>query len=193
MPAFATPAEKPPKVLLALEDGPVEDVAAAVPRAEMSEPSVPFPSKTRSYEGAANVAASLAALKGAVASQVKGTGQKALKKPASCLQAKVKEDRLEREKKSSYEVMKKPASKVSEKLRKAADGKAAAKKLPASSRVKKSTKKTDQKEKKAAKRMRLLATLPPKIRRKCKDGCGRCRWRKECTLSCWRLRGFLFE
>ena len=191
--APATPAEKPPKVLLALEDGPVEDVPAAAPCAEMSEPSVPFPSKTRSDGGAANVAASLAALKGAVASQVKETGQKALKKPASCFQAKMKEDGLQREKKSSYEVLKKPASKVSEKLRKAADGKAAAKKVAASSRVKKPTKKTDQKEKKAAKRMRLLATLPPKIRRKYKDGCGRCRWRKECTLSCWRLRGFLFE
>ena len=192
VPPVATPAEKSPKVLLALEDGPVEDVPAAVPPAEMSKPSFALPSKTISDEGAANVAASLAALKGAVASQVKGTGQKALKKPASSLQAQVKEDSLERGKKLST-VMKKPASKVSEKLCKAAEGKAAAKKPPAASRAKKATKKTNQKETKAAKRMQLLATLPPQIRRKYKDGCGRCRWRKECTLSCWRLRGFLLE
>ena len=190
VPSVAPPLGKPNK-LLALEDGQVDDVATSVPVPEMSQQPVPCTVKTVADEGPANVTSTLAALKGVVNSQA-GIGQRALKKPASALQTKVKEDKLEKDRKNSNKTMKKPAASVVEKPRKvAASSKAAAKRPAASSKVgKKSTKKSDQREKKASDRLRLLATLPPKVRRQFKDGCSRCRCRMECTLSCWRQRGF---
>ena len=40
------------------------------------------------------------------------------------------------------------------------------------------------------KREALLRIIPPALKKKFANGCARCRERKLCTISCWRLRGF---
>ena len=42
----------------------------------------------------------------------------------------------------------------------------------------------------AAQRQALLAKIPAALKKRYKDGCGKCRNRPLCTVSCWRLRGF---
>ena len=39
-------------------------------------------------------------------------------------------------------------------------------------------------------RLRLLESIPKKIRDRWKDGCARCRYRSYCTISCWKSRGW---
>lgn len=39
-------------------------------------------------------------------------------------------------------------------------------------------------------REEIIAKLDVPTRKKFKDGCAKCRWRKLCTLSCWQYRGY---
>lgn len=39
-------------------------------------------------------------------------------------------------------------------------------------------------------REEIIAKLDAPTRKKFKDGCAKCRWRKLCTLSCWQYRGY---
>lgn len=41
-----------------------------------------------------------------------------------------------------------------------------------------------------ARRQRILALVPSKLKNKFRDGCARCYWRAFCTPSCWQLRGY---
>ena len=40
-------------------------------------------------------------------------------------------------------------------------------------------------------RLRLLESIPKKIRDRWKNGCARCRYRSYCTVSCWKSRGWV--
>ena len=181
-PAASCTAREKPQPLLALEDGRVEDTGASV-----AEPQVVAATAVPDA-GANGVAKTLAALKGAVHSQngENGKNHRVLKRPASKSEQSKKE-KIESEQKTAGKVLKKPAAKAAQ----AMPSKAVAKRPAAAMAMKKSPKKKTG-ESKSQQHQRLLATLPPKLRRKFQNGCARCRWRKECCLSCWRLRGFFF-
>lgn len=40
------------------------------------------------------------------------------------------------------------------------------------------------------KRVALLRTIPAALKKKYANGCSRCRERPQCTISCWKLRGY---
>ena len=48
-------------------------------------------------------------------------------------------------------------------------------------------------EAREAKRQKVLALVPEQLKQEYAKGCGRCRGRSFCTVSCWRARGFSLD
>ena len=189
-----TSLQSPAASLLALEDGCVEETMAegAAPVGHAGIATLALPSGEVGDQGAECVQATLAALKGAVDTQVpKEPKRRAWKKPAASASLSSEKEKVA----AKPMVFKKPASRAKEskppKATESKPPKPTAKrgpvKKPAAS---KQVKKDKTKETRAEKRLRLLGTLPANARRRYKGGCSKCRYQAFCTLSCWRQRGF---